>query len=199
MKSINVPFNGYLYFEEKPNIAIQTYKWEGNGYTPLVEVYLCHNNERLKVKFVAFESEITCKEKNDNGRVWCDSCVEFFVKPFMDDNRYINFEINPNGAMIMSIGESKENRIPHVSMYKNKLNVKTTTQEDCWSAEFEIPFLVLKTIYNKSTLMPIKKLAGNFYKCGDETKFPHFGMWNEIDEDKPDFHSPQYFGELILE
>jgi hypothetical protein len=166
---------------------------------PQVQVFLCHNNERLKIKFVAFESEITCKETIDNGRIYCDSCVEFFVKPFEDDKRYINFEINLNGAMIMSIGEDRKNRMPLVFQYKNKLNVKTCVQKDYWTAEFEIPFLMLKVIYNKSTLTPIKKLYGNFYKCGDETKYPHYGMWNDIDEKEPDFHLPQYFGELILE
>lgn len=199
MKSITVPFNGYLYFNHECSLKIENYKWTNNDYKPSVEVFLCHNNERIKIKFVAFESEITYKEKNDNGRVYCDSCVEFFVRPFEDDKRYINFEINPIGAMIMQLGESRNNRISIVSKYKNKLNVKTEIKKDCWMAEFEIPFLMLKEIYDKSTLTPIKKLYGNFYKCGDETKSPHFGMWNEIDEKKPDFHLPQYFGELILE
>jgi hypothetical protein len=39
----------------------------------------------------------------------------------------------------------------------------------------------------------------NFYKCGDETPEPHFLSWNPIDLPKPNFHVPQFFGQLELE
>ena len=39
--------------------------------------------------------------------------------------------------------------------------------------------------------------TGNFYKCGDETEFPHYGMWSEAVSDTPDFHRPECFGRLI--
>ena len=41
-------------------------------------------------------------------------------------------------------------------------------------------------------------LRGNFYKCGDLTAHPHFLSWNPINTPKPDFHRPDFFGELIL-
>jgi hypothetical protein len=44
-----------------------------------------------------------------------------------------------------------------------------------------------------------KRMKGNFQKCGDKTKFPHYGSWNRIDTPEPDFHRPEYFGDLILE
>ena len=37
-----------------------------------------------------------------------------------------------------------------------------------------------------------------FYKCGDETEFKHRGMWNIINNPKPDFHLPEYFGNIIF-
>ena len=42
-------------------------------------------------------------------------------------------------------------------------------------------------------------MKGNFYKCGDDTKYPHFGCWNEVVWEEPDFHRPECFGDLILE
>ena len=42
------------------------------------------------------------------------------------------------------------------------------------------------------------KLRGNFYKCGDLTRYEHYGMWNPVQSDTPDFHRPESFGELVL-
>ena len=42
-------------------------------------------------------------------------------------------------------------------------------------------------------------IKGNFYKCGDKTEIPHFGMWSPIDSEKPNFHQPQFFGEMEIE
>ena len=41
-------------------------------------------------------------------------------------------------------------------------------------------------------------LRANFYKCGDELSVPHFLSWNPIEVSQPDFHRPEYFGELEL-
>lgn len=39
-------------------------------------------------------------------------------------------------------------------------------------------------------------IHGNFYKCGDKTAHPHFLSWNPIDIPSPDFHRPDFFGEI---
>ena len=43
-----------------------------------------------------------------------------------------------------------------------------------------------------------EKLRANFYKCGDCTAHPHFLSWSPIDTPNPDFHRPDFFGELLL-
>ncbi len=43
-----------------------------------------------------------------------------------------------------------------------------------------------------------RSARGNFYKCGDETKSEHYGMWNNIDSPKPNFHLPECFGDFIF-
>ena len=43
-----------------------------------------------------------------------------------------------------------------------------------------------------------ERLRANFYKCGDETAHPHFLSWSPIGTPSPDFHRPEFFGELIL-
>jgi hypothetical protein len=41
-----------------------------------------------------------------------------------------------------------------------------------------------------------EKIMGNFYKCADETISPHYLSWNPIDAPAPDFHRPEFFGEI---
>ncbi|MCK7480493.1 MAG: carbohydrate-binding family 9-like protein [Candidatus Moduliflexus flocculans] len=40
--------------------------------------------------------------------------------------------------------------------------------------------------------------AANFYKCGDETEFPHYGAWSPVETPAPDFHRPEFFGEIVF-
>ena len=36
-------------------------------------------------------------------------------------------------------------------------------------------------------------------KCGDDTAVPHFLSWNPIGAPRPNFHTPEYFGEIHFE
>lgn len=198
MKNVVVPFNEKLKFRSKNNLTIDIFKWSDNDYHPKVEVFLCHNNDKLKVKFIAYEIEVYVKSFEDNGRICCDSCVEFFIRPYNDDSRYINFEINAVGAIVMSICEDRNNMKPLESIYKSRLNIKTEVQIGFWIVQYEIPFDMICEIFdNRKRLKSSNTFYGNFYKCGDETPNPHYGMWNEV-FGNPNFHQIQYFGELIL-
>ena len=42
------------------------------------------------------------------------------------------------------------------------------------------------------------RIRANFYKCGDKTAHPHFLSWSPVSTEKPDFHRPEFFGELYL-
>ena len=44
-----------------------------------------------------------------------------------------------------------------------------------------------------------KKLRANFYKCGDRMPVKHYVTWNPIGWPQPDYHRPEYFGELVFE
>ena len=46
-------------------------------------------------------------------------------------------------------------------------------------------------------ILRIARFEG-FYKCGDKTAHPHFLSWNPVGTPAPDFHRPDFFGELIL-
>jgi hypothetical protein len=63
-----------------------------------------------------------------------------------------------------------------------------------WELCVRIPFHLMDI--DADHLPP--KLLGNFYKCADATDQPHYVSWNPIKTEKPDFHRPEFFGEIYL-
>ena len=43
------------------------------------------------------------------------------------------------------------------------------------------------------------KARMNLYKSGDNLSHPHFLSWRPIRTEKPDFHRPEFFGEVTFE
>lgn len=138
----------------------------------------------------------------DNGHSWEDSCCEFFVTdPY--DGTYYNFELTCIGSLLAAKRTSRVNKtmlspslLASVKRYCS-LDRKEVTIKDrifCWTVAMLIPFELIGL--DKDNL-PVS-LRGNFYKCGDLTEHPHFLSWNPIKTPKPDFHRPEFFGEIIL-
>lgn len=63
-----------------------------------------------------------------------------------------------------------------------------------WTLTVEIPFKLLGIDPDN---LPAS-IKANFYKCGDETSVPHYVSWSPIEVENPDFHRPEFFGELVL-
>lgn len=64
-----------------------------------------------------------------------------------------------------------------------------------WELTVKIPFTLMGLDPNN---LP-EKIRGNFYKCADGTDSPHYVSWSPIKTEKPNFHCPEFFGELIFE
>jgi hypothetical protein len=63
-----------------------------------------------------------------------------------------------------------------------------------WELTVAIPFALMGIDSNH---LP-DKIMGNFYKCGDDTSMKHYVSWNPILTETPDFHRPDFFGELLF-
>ncbi|MDO4827106.1 MAG: carbohydrate-binding family 9-like protein [Bacteroidia bacterium] len=67
-----------------------------------------------------------------------------------------------------------------------------------WHITFIIP---ISALY-KDKFASWDELKGarcNFYKCGDGLSKPHYLSWAPVLTEKPNFHSPQFFGEVEFE
>lgn len=196
MKTLHVPFCKNLDFSHRAVAKIDIYRWQENDYTPRAQAELCYNQTALAVRLSAYEANPRAVVQEDGGAVWTDSCLEFFVHPEADP-RYLNFEINPLGKTLLAFGDHPNpGRISLIEKYRSEINVYPEKSAHKWNVTFQIPFSMLREIYGD---IDFSRLRANFYKCGDLTEYPHFGMWSEIRNDLPLFHLPQYFGTLSLD
>lgn len=170
---------------------------------PEVTVEVSNDRENLFLKWHVRGEQLRAVTTEDQGPVWEDSCVEFFCQVPGDDH-YFNFECNCIGAMV---GSRRKGRAEDVQPLPAEQMVRIERKCDFpreafeekdglfeWTVEERIP---LDLIFQKP-IAKGQKLKANFYKCADKTKRPHFVSWQPIDLPKPDFHCPQFFGEIIL-
>ena len=146
----------------------------------------------LVVLLYAKESPVLTNQSGFGSMPCHDSCLEFFVKPFADDERYLNYEFNPILAAHVGIGILRKRTV-----YKELIpgmEMTASKPGEWWAVSFTIPFSFIEQEFGRASG---KTMTCNFYKCAEDIH-PHFGCWNKVGTLHPDFHRPEYFGELIL-
>ena len=189
-----------------PALTIGHYLWLKNGYQPPVEVRLCTSGRYLYVRFDVRERKVRVRFTGFQDPVYKDSCVEFFVDMFPDLKLgYVNFEANAAGAFLVAFGPDRHARRPlgkdDLRGFKCSASVKGPVDGEIpagrWALAYRVPLNLFRRIYG-CEIQPGHRAAGNFYKCGDETEFPHYGAWSPVGTPAPDFHRPEFFGTLIF-
>ena len=214
MKTLNVPFVADL---EKMNfqeleIALETggtkdiigeIGWPDRfSYKPSCVFSIAHSDQAIAILYHVRGLDLRAAALEDNGSVWEDSCCEFFVAD-PSGEKYYNFEMNCIGTVLNASGAGRENRLRRSPEEMKKiirfssLEHKQLEEADRifeWQTAIIIPF---EMIGADPENLP-ETLRANFYKCGDKTAHPHFLSWNPILTEKPDFHRPDFFGEIKL-
>ena len=185
--------------EDSTGITLTTYQWLENGYCPEVIFYPELTEQGFAMRIVVKEENPKRDMTEHFGPIYKDSCVEWFVNftPEAGD-AYMNFEVNANGAMLAEFHGSKRNTRSLTEEEVEQLNIQTKVEETQWSVEYLVPFSLIETYFEGFEAKEELEILTNFYKCGDGTEFPHYGVWNPIDSKKPDFHRPEFFGKLVL-
>ena len=80
-------------------------------YAPDVQFRMFHTGDYLMLRFDVAERYTAARVAEDNGRVWTDSCVEFFIAP--DTESYYNFETSCIGRLLLgTTGRAKRPSAP---------------------------------------------------------------------------------------
>ena len=174
-------------------------------YCPKMEFGIAHTDDAFLIHYRVEEQSIRAVAQKDGDNIWEDSCAEFFISPAGDD-LYYNIECNCAGTLLVGVGEGRNNRVlaaPQITQLIDRWTTlgrppfDTKEQPTAWELALRIPYSVF--FRHNITSLDGLTLRGNVYKCGDKLPIPHFISWNPIGTPTPDFHCPQYFGELKIE
>jgi len=186
-------------------LQLEMVNWEEFPYQPEVTVQIAWNEDELFLRYQVNEQSVKAVITESNGQVWTDSCVEFFLSPEGNDE-YYNLEMNCIGTALLGYrkkGEptvhATEEQISSIRRISSLGDLPFAERKE--PTEWQITIAIPWEVFFKHTLKPIsgKKLRGNFYKCGDGLAIPHFVSWTKIKTEKPNFHTPEYFGGLEFE
>ena len=179
---------------------IDNVNWQEFPYKPSVSFRMASSDKAIAIMFEVTEAHVKAVTLENNGQVWEDSCVEFFVMG-PDGKHYTNFEMNCIGTMLAARRTSRHDPVHFTSEQFARVRRITSLLHEpldskaadaSWWAIEVIPFEAFG-YYEKP-----ERLRANIYKCGDKCDQPHFLSWSPIGLPNPDFHCPEFFGEIIL-
>lgn len=157
----------------------------------------CHDGENLYIRMTAREDNIRATLTGSLDQICNDSCLEFFFAPDASDKRYLNFEVNPLGALYLGFGAERSTRVRQIVKDTAMFSIQPFRTEDGWGVTYRIPADFIRVYFPDFRFEGTA--AGNFYKCGDETVVPHYLAWSELTSETPDYHRRWDFGELVFE
>lgn len=214
MKKLKVPYlptldvldlssAGYLMEIKAQREYVDQINWKAEyPYTPIVAFDIARTDVNLYIRYFVKGNSLKALHEADGSPVYTDSCVEFFMKQ-EDSPYYYNFEFNCIGTCDASRRESRDSKVSLTDEEYASIKRYTTLDRHAfdeklgvysWELIVQIPLSVMGL---DPANLP-EKIRGNFYKCADDTEFPHFVSWSPIDLPSPNFHCPDYFAEIYL-
>lgn len=182
------------FWDDVEAVQVCEQPWHDYQNAPATYAQGVVSNDSIVIRMVTDEKELKCCEQKVNGMVCRDSCMEFFFCPDKDDKRYLNFEVNALGVMHVGLGEGRHGRIHPISDTAC-FNCQSLISNGFWYLRYEIPFSFIEKHFEKLST----DIKANFYKCGDETGHTHYSVWNVVETSEPDYHRPEFFGNIRLE
>ncbi len=169
-------------------------------YRPMTSFSAAYTSSGIYIDFLVRCNYLRAENFEDQSPVSQDSCVEFFIDP-ASNGHYWNFEFNCIGAINASHRTERANptRLTYDELAKVRRYPSCGTRPFCeieglftWNLLVFIPF---ELIGIDSQKIP-DTVKANFYKCASATSDPHYLSWQPISTEKPDFHRPEFFGEI---
>ena len=166
----SIEYAGDMLENEGKREALDTLNWPREfPYRPITTFSLGYSSTALYIKYDVHGSMLRAIYMRDQEPVYEDSCVEFFCQRPGSD---------------------------HIGRYSSLGRRAFMEMEGmfAWDLVVSIPFSLLGYAVGE---VP-GTLLGNFCKCADGTESRHFLTWSPVHTEHPDFHRPEFFGELVF-
>ncbi|WP_232834822.1 carbohydrate-binding family 9-like protein [Pleomorphovibrio marinus] len=193
-----------------PAITITHIMGDKPHFMPETEAKLAYDTHYIYGIFRVKDRYVISEETKPNGPVSRDSCVEWFFAPDEDSpHTYFNIEINAGGTTLFHhvtvprkeykvIDEEDISEITVATSMPSVISPEITS-DTTWIVEYKIPIRLLKKYSNITQPSKGVTWKANFYKTANRNSNPHYITWNIVENPRPDFHLPQYFGKLIFQ
>lgn len=189
--------------------AIDQVNWADFPYRPDVRFRIMHSETEIYLQYEVREDGVRATYGQDAGSLpYLDDCVEFFMIPSDRDSAYFNLEMNCIGHGTFHYGPNRSERHRCGEEIVRQIRRESTLGSEpfgtcegpqAWTLTIAVP----KRLYAQSDLnltsFSGRTVRANFYKCGDHTAVPHFLSWNPVGSPRPNFHTPEWFGEIHFE
>ena len=191
---------------DAPWAAIEGNPWRF-PYAPAARAQVCadFHTGGLWVRLEAVErrNDMRAEVRKTNGRVWEDSCLEFFFNPMPEAGLgYLNFEANSLGVMLFGVHNGRmDGQVTDIdeSAFRMRVFYEYLPENRLrWTLRYFVPFAYIRRWFDSFEPVPDMRITGNFYKCGDLCPQEHYLTWSPIDYPQPSFHRPECFGEILL-
>ncbi len=203
---INADWNKSIWKTTK-SVKLENFMGDRPDHFPAVEMKMRYDKDNIYVIFKVEDTYVRAIAKETNGKVWEDSCVEFFFTPGPStESGYFNLETNCIGTFLMEYHNQIANDDGFVSKNDNQgIEIKSSLAPEydnehagplTWYLEYKLPHSILLNYLPYEQPGPGVKWRANFYKCGDKTSHPHWLTWAPVDFPQPKFHLPEFFGWL---
>lgn len=184
-------------------VELKNVSWPKYQSTAKANFSIAHQSDQITIKFRVTEKHLSVNNAEINGAVNRDNCVEFFVQ-FPDCEEYYNIEFNCLGVGKIGFGKSRYDRwlLDETLIKSIKIDLRLRYCSSIINNNLNWELLLVIPLeffcYNKISSFDGMLLKANFYKCGDDLPDSHYLTWNKIETHEPDFHQPNYFGEVQL-
>jgi hypothetical protein len=180
-----------------------------------------YDDDYLAVAFQVDDQYVRCVYNKWNEGPCRDSCVEFFVAPSADSHDktpFFNFEVNASGAMLLfHCTRNEKGNVPlpasdgaTIAIGTSLMGKKTAsatataieperTGQTTWQVEYHVPWALFTKWHGCDVPTAGTQWRCNFYKCADKTSHPHWGCWAPVGTQRPNFHRPSDFQQLIFD
>jgi hypothetical protein len=185
---------------------IDQYPWYKGGEKQDTQVRVLYDDQAVYAQFLCQDRHISAEVTQVNGNVCLDSAVEFFANLEPDRaSDFFNLEMNCCGVPLFGFGAQRYGRKAVTPEEAKRIRVATSVPgptkaespaDNGWWAAAVIPFDFLREFTGRPVApKPGTRWLANFFRCGGKTDC-QYASWNNIVWKNPDFHRPEFFGEL---